>query len=124
MMPIKESASIEQNEMTTTTAPTVVLNQAVETFLREHHGEAAFAKICAIAHECYPHMVSLDFHLQEDPDMEDLTRCILTITLPSRDSEEAHLARWERYHECLVEVFPFEERILFATTVQALSDFR
>ena len=92
--------------MSAATVPEVALSSEVREFLKQHNGEAAFAKVCALVRECYPHLLEMTFRLRDDPDVEERDWCVIDIKVPLNESEDQRLARWQHYHERLVEEIP------------------
>jgi hypothetical protein len=108
--------------MVAATVPTLPLHSDVADFLYRHDAQSALEKICLLVRDCFPEFLDLDLRLQDDPDVEDRTSCIIRIKLPALGSEPERLFRWRRYHERLAQELSFNERQLFGTLIRYHAD--
>ena len=96
------------------------LGEDLQAFLHSRGAEAAFERVCDLVRECYPELFEMNYRLQEDPDVEGRTWCVISIKLPMGESQDERLARRRRYHERLVEELSFAELQHFGTITRYL----
>src|SRR5260221_13619478 len=104
----------EEYQMSTAAIPKIMLNQKVRDFIELHHAEAVFERVCELIRANYPDLLDMRFWMQDDPDMDNRSCCMIGITLPNAVSQENRLSSWQQYHDSLVEEIPFASSQLFS----------
>jgi hypothetical protein len=95
--------------MSAATVPEAGLAPEVQTFLKRHKAEEAFAKVCELVRDSFPSRLRTEYRLLDDPDTDDRQWLIIQIGLPDGLAASSELRDQEaEYHARLVHEVPLD----------------